>query len=606
MAFGSLLSGIKDVIDGNLPFGIGGKGGKNKYPDEVNGTAAKKLTNIPGTQTEWRDSLGYSFHVVNSKEGSVTNANGWQEFRLQINPQELTQDEIFAIEVTPTLRGVLVEHHGSTLKDITISGTTGISPNRKEAGTNRDGSPIFATGTSGYKEFHDLRSYFRLYVEQKRTDSRGELRMIFKNFKDNEYLFVEPIKFTMKRSARKPMMYDYSIVLKAIGVADKFDGAKDWATAFDIANNLDKALDYMNEGARVINGFFGIINRFQRDVNSALLAPLNAVTQAVRAVRGGINQTLTQAGVTRKAIDDLGSIAKRIELNFADAVGRNTSAYNSAAGRTPTLSGNPNRQTTYAELSILNALNDIQKGLLLIAGLNDQVFETDVFQQNAQTVDVYGDLVELEEPSAVEPVDILATDDLQTIAARVFGDPDKFRDIAILNNLKAPYISEAGGNGVLKPGDKILIPKYSGSGSTGIVRNKEYNITKELRESEKAMGVDLRVNADGDLVVSNTKDLSLIAGMNNISQAVALRIGYQKGSLKRHVSIGTDLNIGTKGPRELSVIRDQIISSFSSDNRVESIPFIDLRREGGTITLNMLLKLKSVDQPIPIPLKLQN
>jgi hypothetical protein len=609
MAFKSLLNNIKNVIDGNLPFGIGAKGGNARYPEKVNGQPINKYTNIAGTETEWKESLGYSFQVVKVIGGflDVEGSREWKEFRLQINPQELTQDEIFAIEVTPTLRGVMVEHHGVTLKDITISGTTGISPNRKEAGTNRDGSPIFMPGTSGYKEFHELRSYFRLYVEAKRTDTDGTLRMIFKNYKDKEYLYVEPIKFTMKRSANKPMMYDYTIVLKAIGVANDWSGPRDWSTAFDIAESLDKYLDYANEAVRVINGAFGIINRFQRDINSVLLAPLNAITQAVNAVRGGLAQTLTQANVTRKAIDDLKNVARKINLQFNDAVNSAATAqFNAITGRTATLKGNPNRQPTYDELAISNALNDIDKALTILAGLNDDMFETDVFQQNSQTADVYGEDVRIVEPSAVESIDILATDDLQTIASRVFNDPDKFRDIAILNNLKAPYISEAGGEGVLKPGDKILIPKYSGSGSTGVIGNKEYNITKKMTQAEKAMGVDLRINDEGDFIVSNTKDLSLVAGMDNMAQAAALKLSYEKRSLKRHVGIGADLNIGSKGPRELSEVREQIVSSFLSDNRVESVPYIDLRREGGTILLNILLKLKSVDQPIPIPLKLNN
>ena len=603
MGFGSMLSGIKDVIDGNLPFGIGAKN-KTRAPEEINGVSSIRYTNEPGTGSEWKDSMGYSFEVRDVVNGFSSPSAGWSEFRLQINPQELTQDEIFAIEVTPTLRGVLVEHHGSTIKDITISGTTGISPNRKEAGTNKDGSPIFATGTSGYKEFHDLRSYFRLYVEAKRTDSNGWLRMIFRNYRDNEFLYVEPIKFTMKRSAKRPMLYDYVIVLKAIGVADKLSGPADWGKLFDAAKNIDSAMDYLDEGVRTINGAFGIINRFQRDLNATLMAPVQAVSAALAAIRGGVNQTLTQLGITRKAIDDLKNIASNIQLNFSDAVGRDTSSYNSAAGRTPTLVGNPNRQTTYDEVSIINALSDIQKGLLLVAGLSDELFESNVFQLNAGVSNVYGDSISIREPASVTSTDVLATDDVQTIAARELGDPDKFRDIVLLNNLKPPYISATPAPGVLTPGSKILLPKYSGTGNTGIIRNKEYNITKNISEAEKSLGVDIRITEDGDFAISNTKDLDLLAGMNNMGQACALKMGYETGSLKRHPGIGTNLQIGRKASTSIGVVRDQIVSSFSSDNRVESIPFISLVQTGGTIEVNMLLKLKGADQPIPIPLKL--
>lgn len=603
MGFGSMLASIAEIMseDFNLPFGIGSRK-TQKYPSDVNTVSIERYTNIAGTGTEWKDSLGYSFEVRAIANGFSFPASGWKEFRLQINPQELVQDEIFAIEVTPTLRGVLVEHHGSTIKDITISGTTGVSPRRREAGTNRDGAPIFATGHSGYKEFHDLRSYFRVYVEAKRTDSEGNLRLVFRNYRDKEYLYVEPIKFTMKRSAKRPMLYDYTIVLKAIGVADKPWLSTDWLSLMDIANMIDSAIELLDSAGRVINGAFGIINRFQRDLNSTLMAPVQALAGALQAIRGGSEMTLTQMGITRKAVKDLGRIGRDIQVKFAEGIGRNVKAYNAASGRTSTLVGNPNRQTTYAELSILNALSKIQKALLIVSGLD--LFESNVFKLNATVAEIYGASVKIKEPSGVASVDILATDDLQTIASREFGDPDKFRDIAILNNLKAPYISATPGPGVLSPGMKILVPKYSGSGSTGVARNKEYNITKGLEESEKSLGVDIRITGDGDLAISNTKDLDLLAGMKNMGQACALKMGYSSGSLKRHPGIGTDLQIGGRAATSANVIRDQIVSSFISDNRVESIPFIELQKDGGAIEVNMLLKLKGADQPIPIPIKL--
>ena len=57
------------------------------------------------------------------------------------------------------------------------SGTTGLSPLRKEGGADKStGAPIMASGHSGYEEFNELRSYFRVYVEKKRLDaSKGGL-----------------------------------------------------------------------------------------------------------------------------------------------------------------------------------------------------------------------------------------------------------------------------------------------------------------------------------------------------------------------------------------------------------------------------------------------
>lgn len=613
MAFGSILSNVKGIMSGNI-FGLGSD--EKLYPTANDQFDVKAITNFKNEYNqEWRKSMGYAFQVYDvDKDGFTFESDGWKEFRLQINPQELSQDEIFAIEVTPTLRGVLVEHHGQVLKDITISGTTGISPNRKEGGASNDGRPVLQEGHSGYEEFHELRSYFRVYVEAKRLAKRGagsdELRMVFKNFKDDEYLYVEPIKFSMKRSARRPHLYDYTIQMKGIGVANqnafKVDNSF-LAKLEEIDEKLDKALEYLDEGQRLIKAGFAIVNRLQRDINAVILAPTLAIQQAIAAFRGGKAMTLTQLGVTRKAIDDLRNSCTTARANVCDALGVNTSDYNKFVGRSSTLVAGNIRTLTYQESGIVNGFNKIEKGLLLVAGLQDKVFEKNVAEVNSEVINNYtsGNL-DIKTPSSTKQVDIGEDDNIQTIATKHLGDPDKFKDIVLLNNLKPPYVSASGGNGVLKPGDTILIPQYTANGKTGIAKNKEYNITSDLQESEKNLGVDIRLDDNGDLAIANTKDLDLIAGMDNMSQATTLKFAYQKGSLKRHPQIGTSLEIGRKSNLQMSQLKDEIVGSFSADSRISSIPFITLKQEGNTIYINMLIKLKGASQPVPLPLVIQN
>jgi hypothetical protein len=49
-------------------------------------------------------------------------------FELPINPTNLTISTPFAINVTPTTRGILEEHNGTIFRNIMISGTTGVTP----------------------------------------------------------------------------------------------------------------------------------------------------------------------------------------------------------------------------------------------------------------------------------------------------------------------------------------------------------------------------------------------------------------------------------------------------------------------------------------------
>ena len=612
---GDILKQVNGAVESLTNIFGGGNNGK-MYPSNLGGLDTKAITNVIDNyaNADWRSSRGYSFKVVRvSRNGSSEvskDAEGWKEFRLQINPQELTQDEIFAIEVTPTLRGVLVEHHGTILKDISMSGTTGVSPMRREGGaTLAAGLPILQSGHSGFQEFHELRSYIRAYVEAKRIDgaTNGELRMIFKNYKDQEYLYIEPQKFTMKRSSARPFLYDYNFSFKGVGVADKPEAAvKGWLDKLDDA--LETADEYLQLAEGIINGSIGLIRRVESDIFNKILNPIRTLNRAINAVRGGQALLFGEFGVTRRFCEDLKRELERVEANWADAIGKSSPDYDKASGRTPTTVASSGRRPTNTELEVANAWAKAKKATILVLGQSEQLFQKNTFEVNQDVAAQFGDgtLIQLDEPSSVKEINILDTDDLQSIAARELGEVDKFRDIILLNNLKPPYIDPAGGPGVLKPGDKILLPSFNPSTTTDVIKSKEFQITKNMREAEKNLGVDIRLTKDGDLAQSNTGDFDLLGGMDNMSQAVSLRLAYEKGSLKRHLTIGTNLQTGRKvRSNSLNEMRDDVIASFLQDTRVESVPFVEIIQEGNTTFMNILLKLKESNQPIPIPIQIQ-
>lgn len=602
MGIGSLIKSVKDSFEGAFNSLFAKTGGARSPLDP-------SITNVPEfADGSWKTSKGYAFQVGRVFPGSSDlheiDGEGFQEFRLQINPQELQQEEIFAIQVTPTFRGVIVEHQGVTLKDITMSGVTGISPLRAEGGAhNSDGSPILATGHSGYQEFHELRSYFRAYVEAKRKDSRsehgGELRMIFKNYKDNEYIFVEPQKFVMKRSASRAMLYEYQINMKGIGVAsgdipnEGFGGL-----VGDIISQVDSALSKIEYATDIINGSIGIIRKTERDISNTLLNPLRELNLALLAIKGGKSALLGEYGITRRFVSQLHTEATRIEANLNEVFGINISMYTQATGRTSTIVGDTSRTPTYTEYKILNALGKIKTAVMTVLQ-NKSYFVQDVNADFSDIEKSYVDLA-LVRPNSIRTTSILDNDTIQAIAARELGDPDKYREIVVLNGLRAPYISATASEGVLKFGDKIFIPSQGSAALTGgVVPNVDYNITKFLSQSEKNLGVDLRVSDEFDIVFANFGDFDLVAGIPNISQAVAIRFGLEKGSLKRHRTIGVGLEIGAKTINAFTV-RSRILDTLSQDARFASIPFASVRQEGSTNEITLVVNLVQLNEPIPL------
>lgn len=103
-----------------------------------------------------------------------------------------------------------------------------------------------------------------------------------------------------------------------------------------------------------------------------------------------------------------------------------------------------------------------------------------------------------------------------------------------------------------------------------ILRGPDTPITQGLSELEKNLGVDLKINQDGDLELNNVNDIDLVAGVQNAAQAVFIRLSLEIGSLLYHPELGTDLQVGGKTKDALS-IKVQILRSITSDARFDNV-----------------------------------
>jgi len=648
------LEGVSNVIGGVF-------GTDHPYPLDI----AKNVSNFEVDEGDraWQESRGYSFQVVKvDSAGSLSTISDWKEFVLQINPQEITQDEIFAIQVTPTFSGVLVEHQGVTLKDITISGTTGLSPNRRAGGSSpRTGRPILASGRSGYFEFHELRSYIRAYVEAKRNDKKnesGELRLIWSNHKDQEDLYVEPQKFTMKRNATKPFLYDYTIILKAIGIAGKINKT---GSSLEILDSAVQAVqDTLDIANKFLEGSLGFLERVERDISNTVLAPIRSViafANTLKAAGGRLDAISAQHKVDRLFIKNLKEKVREIYDNSIDYLGKDVAIYNAAKGRIPTLRREEVdiswkemiaiRALLMADKALAKALSsnsffevsfdsvklnieqyynsaeaNLQKSALLsskltlekekaaaqskndtvaVATINAQLLE--IAKVAARAAGAGAERLKLTTATFKSKYLVGADHTIQTLAAAILGNADKYRDLIVLNDLVPPYIDPTGTNPnprVLKPGDSLYVPQSSAPELvSGAARSVEYPISDPLTETEKNYGVDLMLDADYDLIINSSEDVKLVAGSQNVGQALFLKLYYELGSLKRHPEIGTNLTIGTK-TRDLRKVISQVRTSLTTDSRVESILYSEFRQESNAVIINTVLKLAGRDQPINV------
>lgn len=211
------------------------------------------------------------------------------EFKLPITPQEITQSEDFAVTVKPTQGGTVLNHSGNRYKTLSISGTTGVQPYRGLLGVIKGngvaiGKPDELKYRSGYEVFIHFRQWMRSYIETKSRAGSEDLRMVFRNYKDWEFLYVQPIKFTMKRDANKPLLYNYSIQLKVIGTLTINKPIFDFVVGKlnEVSGELVNSYALIKKNKSVTDSVVGSISDFEDSINNLKYAIKSANKEDIK------------------------------------------------------------------------------------------------------------------------------------------------------------------------------------------------------------------------------------------------------------------------------------------------------------------------------------
>jgi hypothetical protein len=323
---------------------------------------------------------------------------------------------------------------------------------------------------------------------------------VWRNYKDKEDLFVEPQKFTMKRSSAKPMSYDYTIQLKAIGVA-LVDSADDgWLEKADWIIQL--VTDVITSSKKVLQGSIGLLETIEQDAQNTVLAPLDEVQNFLVEYKKAskkleVMKKKSIGTLARDRCKKIGEDLRRIHDNANDSLGIDTTAYNAMVGRTATVT--PTTSTTkvpYASERMLNALKKCEIALNHVLSRN-AFFESTIGRQSADISNIYNyasrnalraanaderaakelektqaelqgnlkltaqlqkqlfDLSRSESRNNVSNNSVVfmntkymttrvieAGHTIQTLALKYLRSVDAYRDLIVINNLKYPYIND--------------------------------------------------------------------------------------------------------------------------------------------------------------------
>jgi nucleoid-associated protein YgaU len=201
----------------------------------------------------------------------------------------------------------------------------------------------------------------------------------------------------------------------------------------------------------------GVIS--QRGVTDSFTSnKLLSDAQAENFIRTSVT-TLEQSAqepLPKAYVQDLRDQAKSLADDIADALNLGNEDYDTIQNRTPTIIANPLKTATSEEYLLLGSTQR------LVAALDQVLATNNLFQQDIQ--DDFEDrqallknIVDFQAPATVREVTIEQGDTLEKIALRAYGDVLRWPDLAVLNNLKYPYIAETKADGVKIPGEKLLI-----------------------------------------------------------------------------------------------------------------------------------------------------
>lgn len=347
------------------------------YSFSVEPVGAGTISEFPAFIDNIKSAFGTVADIVNGG-GSVK----FGEFKLPITPQEINQTEDFAVSLKPTQGGTVINHSGNKYKSLTISGTTGVQPNRGLLGVYKGtglaiGKPDELQYRSGYEVFQHFRQWMRSYHEMKSRPGNEKLRMLFRNYKDWEFLYVEPIKFTMKRDAQKPLLYNYFIQFKVIGVQTIEKPLFDLVVSKlnEISAAVVNTYVLVKKNKSVTEYFTGTITSFEQTLNNLKFALKSANKQDIKlaeftssdAKKLSFKETLQLLGIVGNAMVKSASDPKTAEQSGTTS----TSSDPAKAGAALVdLSKNPSSTTVASAKAQLNQILETETGLLTAVSLD--------------------------------------------------------------------------------------------------------------------------------------------------------------------------------------------------------------------------------------------
>jgi len=546
-------------------------------------------------------------------------------------PQQYELVEPAATTIVPTQGGgKFVESQGGIFKDVRIGGTVGFRPSppstemfgglAKNTGIQitmpstlnsilyNDERGLHKKEATGFDDIIFLRNLFRAYydIKQLSPEVARFTALVWIYSKESEAWVVEPLSFTTNRDSKNPLSWTYQIQCRTLYPLDLTFKAITESAGF--INQINSGLDFFNKFgkdlARHLNELAGVINyvtRFPFNIVDGVLGAGLGILEGVSAIKNSTN------------------FSKLTE----DATKRWTQSCNEAFASFTDSFSVPGEIPSAGDMEVAKILRDCVRtgeGLLSLDFLWTEQRSYQVRDYANAYLDQYGEppltagsplnVSNITIPSSAVEQQVTSGDTIMTLAKKFLGNANQWKKLAILNGLKPPYISTSAGDGVLGPGSKILIPKEANgvdqSSMVPRVTNSDES-SDEMSPMMKKYGRDIKLSLNEkteqfDLMVNSRGDLDIIEGVDNVNQALAIKLNTEQGELATHPTFGAKFPIGTKFP---SLVRLHEYSmnfqrTIRQDPRTESIDNLRIFVNADQVWITAVINLRGSDSQLPI------
>ena len=369
---------------------------------------------------------------------------------LNLSPQFITMREPVATQVSFMQGGgKYVESRGGLVKIVQIRGTTGFVPKSPGAVPTTENR----AERSGFRAFYKLRHLFRRFMHFRRIGVQVQLHYL--DYKGDDYWLIEPTEFQLTRNSKRPFLYDYSIAFQCLEPSSGFTGTEEESVADVFVSDQPGVY---NKKAPEITKALTKLER-TRKPGFAYVSVLGSGTsiglkyQSYLRKLGEVTQFFTDAKSALFSIPKTFNNLVRQTSNFLDGVFSAMNLDGSASAELNDVLLESKFVLNYlgatilraAEASdILDAVNTFNVPRATSGFANDQHENSsgdtgeNPFLGNVSV----GDVIDVASVAAggYRAVPVTSGESIYDIARRVYGDPNRFIDIVLANNLQFPYI----------------------------------------------------------------------------------------------------------------------------------------------------------------------